>query len=317
MTWQLQYTHPVSSQADYHTFFVYFFDTYLNNKSQFAVTAHPDASAFKRSFSMTYPNPFDGGNNFTTYWWVDWANTTAPTQLKWNIDVTYTSVPGDLGTHLSGQQVNQFDSNFTGSGASNIKIWQSSERADAMLVTYGKRVAFFWPGCTQLAIPQNALGVGPWDGSGGIIGQGWVMPFVGDDQSIRIYNPCYTYQVNYASKYTAVPSYGFQSGYFNSKFPDGPTIFTGASWDAGDASYQNSTYSHPVMDASTTDFGWYVNTPTVDTAGDDYYVLAVSSIDGSLIFDTNSSKYWFVTRSGQNSATYAAFDMGTSEPDFS
>jgi len=317
MTWQLQYTHPVSTDADHHSFFVYFLDTYLNSKTPFTVSGHPDASAFKRSVKMTYPNPYNGGSDSSVYYWVDWLSTTNPTQFRWYLDFTYNTVPGDLGTYTTYSAWNQnWTTYFNASGASNIKIWESSERSDAILVTYGKRVVWFWPGCTQLAISEP-IAVDTWDGSGPISNQGWVMPFVGHHGGITILNPLQNSTVTSSNKYIAVPNWGFTSESMNAMFPDGPFVFTGAAWEIGAASYESWAYATPLMDASTTDFGWWQNTPSVNTTGDDYYYIGLPSSNSTLVNDVNTGEYWLTTNGSDVSSSGAAWNFGTSEPDFS
>lgn len=60
MTWTNTHTIPWVNNATVHDALVYFFDTYLGGKSMFTVSAHPDASAFKRSYEVTYNNAFTG-----------------------------------------------------------------------------------------------------------------------------------------------------------------------------------------------------------------------------------------------------------------
>jgi len=316
MTWQLQYTHPITTAADHHSFNVYFFDTYLSSKTGWNVSAHPDASAFKRSVSITYPNAMDGGSNATCYFWVNWGSVTNPTQTSWYNDYTYTTTPGDLGTYTSYVALHNWISNFNNSGASNIKIWQSSERSDAMLVTAGKRIFFFWPGCTEWAIPEP-YALGTWDGSGPVAGQGWIKPHTGANEgNLVVYNPMQASTASTSSKYSVVPSFGHSQLYMNAKYTSGPTIVTGSSWMVGNTSFEMSAFGMPAMDAGTSDFGYWIPTPSADATTEDSYYIGIGSVDGSLVFDTNTSAYWLQAYPN-SSVTGAAFNFGATEPDFS
>jgi len=316
MTWQLQYTQAISTAADHHSFHVYFFDTYLSGKTGWTVSAHPDASEFKRSVSITYPNAMDGGNDATCYFWVNWGSTTNPTQMNWYSDYTYTTTPGDLGTYTSYLAQNNWITNFNNSGASNIKIWQSSERSDAMLVTAGKRVFFFWPGCTEWAIPEP-YALTTWDGSGPVAGQGWIRPYTGSNEAnMIVYNPMQTTSVSTSGKYAVVPSFGHSASFMNTKYSGGPAIVTGASWMVGNTTHEMSPFGMPAMDASTSDFGYWIPSPSADSTTEDSYYIANGSIEGTLVFDTNTSNYWLQAWPSP-SVTGAAFNFGAAEPDFS
>lgn len=249
------------------------------------------------------------------YYWVNWLSTSNPSFIYWYLDMTYTTLPGDLGTYTSASQANSWIGNFNAQTSTNIKIWQSSERTDACLVTMGKRVAFFWPGCSEWGVTEP-IGIGTWDGSGPITGQGWFFPYIASSQAMQV-----RFSTRYNTPSTAsdylIPNWGFTHSFVNAKYTSGPVILTGFSWNMGTGSYELWQGAFPYMSKTTTDFGQWIPTPAVSSSGDDYWALAVASIDGELVLDTNTNNYWLCAYPNQVNSTCAAFNFGTSEPDFS
>ena len=101
MTWSLSHTIAYSTNADNHSAMVYLYDTALAALSTWTVSAHPDASAFKRSGTRTTTTLL-GGTSYSEYFWFNWLST-SPTIMYINEDATYTTTPGDLGTDTTNQ----------------------------------------------------------------------------------------------------------------------------------------------------------------------------------------------------------------------
>jgi hypothetical protein len=157
MSWQLSNTVTYSSGADIHTAMVYLFDTALSGLTNWTVSAHPDASAFKRSVKRTTANLY-GGANVDNYFYVSWGSTTSPGSLTFYEDATYTTTPGDLGTDIT----NAFASALTnGMTSESIKFWTSTVNSNALLVTRGKSVLFWEPGFSAATYRVDTA----WDGS--------------------------------------------------------------------------------------------------------------------------------------------------------
>ena len=157
MTWTLSNTVTYSSGADIHTAMVYLFDTALSGLANWTVSAHPDASSFKRSIKRTTANLY-GGSNVDNYFWVNWSSATSPSSLVVYEDATYTTTPGDLGTDTT----NSDTANLTaGMASESIKFWTSSVNSNALLVTRGKSVLFWEPGFSAATYRVDTA----WDGS--------------------------------------------------------------------------------------------------------------------------------------------------------
>jgi len=158
MTWTNTHTIPWVNNATVHDALVYFFDTYLGGKSMFTVSAHPDASAFKRSYEVTYNNAFTG-TTAKNYFWANWQSTGGTSSFTIYKDNTYTTVPGDLGT--STQNGVGYGAIWTDPNLS-FRFWTSDLDSNACLVTRGKRTLFYWPGNQDYFIFEDAN----WDGTG-------------------------------------------------------------------------------------------------------------------------------------------------------
>lgn len=307
MTWQLQHTQNYSSAADLNTFLVYFFDTYLNAKTPWAVSAHPDASAFKRSLSLTYTNTFTGGS-FSLYYWVNWLST-SPTTFNLYHDATYTTTPGDLGTYTS--QVEGCDAiPSVGAVGRDFKIWQSSERADASLVTLGKRIVWYWPGATEWNLhPGSPV----WDGTDCPALKDVPFPYIGADlNNMGLWQGNVGTTPNNASAYYTFPVNGFPSYTVANVVYPGTVIITGSPWYSGSSRYP-SQIGRLTISSATSDFG-QVKFGSLNSTGNNRY-LAEYAQDGTLINDTNTGDYWLVGGNA-SSLQYGAWNFGTTEPTF-
>ena len=136
MTWSVAYT--LSSTDNYvNSFADYFFDTYLPSVPGF--TVGPGSDAFERTVELTCDD-IKGGTSSSYTWW-DWtANSSTMYQYENSI---YATTPGDNSDLYSSNSLGAVSTSGT-SGA--WRIWASSERADAFLVTRGDTGMMFWPG---------------------------------------------------------------------------------------------------------------------------------------------------------------------------
>lgn len=127
-------------------YFTYFFDTFLNGRSDFSVSAHPDSSAFKRLVTKTMANNIITGSPFIEYYWVTWSSATSTTNCTWYPNMLYTTTPGDSGsgTYTGTALGNQFlssGSNYGQSSANLIRFW-ASDVNNGFIVTRGKHIQF-------------------------------------------------------------------------------------------------------------------------------------------------------------------------------
>jgi hypothetical protein len=309
MTFQLQHTQNYSSSADLHTFFTYFFDTYLNGLIPWTVTAHPDASAFKRSLKLTYHNTFTNAD-FSLYYWVNWESAT-PTRCIWRHDATYTTVPGDLGTYTTQTAYTDALTNV-GAVGRDFKIWQSSERADATLVTLGKRVVFFWPGATEWNLHP---GIPVWDGTNCPVAKDVPFPYIGHtSECVGFWQGNYFDLPDLNSIYYMWPSNGFPLyTQMNGMYPDGAVI-TGSPWGGGGSRSPGAGMRCAIMSSATSDFGLMKTGPVGSSSADSRYIATYSQ-DGVVVQDSGTGNFWL--RGGSStSLIYSAWNFGTSEPTF-
>ena len=176
MTWSLLNTITPTTTADNHTMFTYLFDTAMQGRGGWTTAAHPDASSFKRKYSITLPNPNRGGANDTRYYWANWSST-SPTALTIYGDATYTTTPGDLCTYTTYNSTQNAYGNGVTNNYGSYRFWTSDQNTGAMLVTMGKRLAFYWPGWTEWALPLGSAD--SWDGTKGPANMYWPFPAMG------------------------------------------------------------------------------------------------------------------------------------------
>ena len=307
MAWSSVYSQSYATNADSHTFMVYLFDTYLNGKTEWSVSAHPDSSAYKRSVSISLPSPWNGGSNVSSYFWVTWGST-SPSSWTWYEDGTYTTVPGDLGTYsINAWSSSSLWTNFSG----DWRIWESSTDTNAVLVTKGKQVIFFWPGPSEwMARPDNS-----WNGSSDNSGSSFG-PYVASTWPQLINGNYPVTDGNNTADYTMTVDVG--TGYTTDKsgLGGGPYwLIPGVQWMSGTSTSSNypSTHSSAAFPRTGADIAWYFS----DTNNDvDRHLTANTSSSWTLLFESNGSKYWLIGSSDLNKQCLA-LDMGTSEPDFS
>lgn len=144
MTWSVTHTIPYVDNSSNHAAMVYLFDTVLAGKTGWTISAHPDASAFKRRAKFTATNKVTN-SNYTIYSWVNWQSTN-PTSLSWFEDAVYTTTPGDTATNTTSGYNSQLSWAVQGE---SWKFCTSNENAQSVLVLKGGKVAFYWPGITN------------------------------------------------------------------------------------------------------------------------------------------------------------------------
>jgi len=304
MTWSLSNTIATASAADNHTALVYLFDTYLNGRSQFTVSAHPDASAFKRRVTCTVNDGMYGGT-YSFYNWVNWTNT-SPTGLTWYEDATYTTTPGDLATDTTSSLTTNND--LWGTTFGNWRFWTSDQDANACLVTIGKRIIFYWPGGSNYNVYSQATPA--WDGTTDRT-QTHIFPYVGIANGSMYYcnRPITSGDSTLEYMMTLTPAMNSTDvGYLGGKeiFWKSPTWMYTVNSTVSSTGWSNKNL--PVVQVGNDQAVWmspsYGNTP---------YHLNISGQGQKLLL--NSTDWWFCP----NSAVYAplCFYMGTSEPDMS
>lgn len=144
MTWSVTHTIPYVDNSSNHAAMVYLFDTVLAGKTGWTISAHPDASTFKRRAKFTTTNKITN-SNYTFYSWVSWQNT-SPTTIFWYEDSTFTTTPGDLATNTNNVITSQMSWGLAGE---SWKFCTSSENSQSVLVLKGGKVAFYWAGITS------------------------------------------------------------------------------------------------------------------------------------------------------------------------
>lgn len=154
MTWSLSNTITYVNSSTDNTALQYLFDTFLPTVG-WSSSAHPSASATKRSLTRSYTNQLTG-NTLTNYHWTDFASSNTYIMYE---DATYTSVPGDLGT----DGTNSITHTYSNAAYSTLdwKFWTSSEKSSASLVTRGKYAIWFDPGVTDVFAYEDT----GWNGS--------------------------------------------------------------------------------------------------------------------------------------------------------
>ena len=306
MAWSTVHTQAYSTNADNHTFMTYLFDTHLPTKTGWTISAHPDATSYKRSVKLSLPSPWANGSNASSYWWVSW-NTTTPNSWTWYEDATYTTVPGDLGTDTTNASSTSTQwSGFPGAW----RIWASSTDPQAVLVTKGKMVVMFWPGPTEWFLREDQN----WDGTTDTKGSCWG-PYIGQSYGQLMCNNYPFTTGSNSSEYQMTVDVGHNTINW-SGLGGGPYwLIPGVRWISSVSTTSNypTSDSNPAFPRSGADIAWYLPDANTETNRE----LTISPAQAwSVMFETNSSKYWLMG-SSDISKQCLALDMGASEPDFS
>lgn len=298
MTWSL--THTVAwdgNNATNHTALSYMFDTYLPSKG-FTVTAHPDASAYKRSFSKTYTNTAAPGSE-TQYWWVNWLSTTNSTDYTIYMDATYTTVPGDLGTYTS---FNSGSNNFNTSSYPSIynfdwKFWTSDQVSNSSLVTRGKKVMWYDPGNTAMGVVKNQ----DWLAGGDVRRNTIIAPFATNGGGQRHWGAPFST----TTQYYLITLAGFNSTYIgqmNDTFYQNFPVYLSASSTGPTTSM---VYSHHINQSDVLLHQPVSISPNTFMGG--------NVTDNGVLLEVNGR--WYIRTKPNMTLPSYVFDMGTSEPD--
>lgn len=311
MAWSTVYTQAYSTSADNHTFLTYFFDTYLSGKSGWTTGSHPSGSSTKRVASLTLPSPWENGANATCYYWIDWISPTSSSYWTWYEDATYTTTPGDLGTDTT--------NGWTSNGASwssntgDWRIWESSTDSNAIMLTKGRKVYFYWPGSSEWMVRVDSNWDGSTDNRSTHIG-----PYIGQSPSGLAHANYPLGSGTSGTKYVLVPDLGNNTTSFSS-MPGGPYWFLGGvAWLFSDAASGTSTVypdddSSPALPRTGADTAWFYYDGNTQTSRN---FIANAADEWAVLLETNTNKYWMIGNSDVNKQCLA-FDMGATEPDLS
>jgi hypothetical protein len=296
MTWTQTNTISWSGNSDTHAVNVYFFDTYLNGRANWTVTAHPDASGFKRSVKRTISNNPITGTSFEMYYWVDWSSVTSSTSTSWYNDATYTTVPQDLGTAADADRLIVTWTNGV-SSANVIRFWQSDQNANAFLVTKGKYVMMWDPGIDNILCFEEGTWTGQYNNRSLVFpaGGGGFWRYNGLPYSRNATSPLASY---------ITPAYGGNNVDF---YPsDGQYIFMNTPYCYSRDRTDGAEESIPLSHEACADIGIHTDGTMSSTSR-----ITYSSADGSLLYDGTN----YYLRSNNNYTLGSiVFDMGTSEP---
>ncbi len=307
MTWSLlnEIDNDETSTA-WEAAWTYLFDTALAGRTGFTVSAHPNADNKYRSFSYTAPNPVKGGTESVRHFWTRLISGS----FYIYTDATYTSVPGDLGTYTS--QTSTVNGLGTSNTPGKYRFWTSTENDRALLATVGKRMLFYWPGFTEWALAVRGEDV--WDGTKAPKGMMWPFPFMGAGNYGAYCRGSLTQDNSNSASYY-YPRWSPDSYTPMKTIHPNPTVFTDPSfWYYGNNS-SPSTSSYVIAPSVGSDFaGYWPGAAYSNTAQQE----AVGSplLQGSVILDSGTGKYWFIGIGGTNYKS-GAWDMGTVEPDMS
>lgn len=309
MTWTLTNTIADSSTssgtAESHTAMQYLFDTYLPAKG-WTVSAHPDASAYKRVFSRTTAANMIG-QTLPLYYWANWSSVT-PNTLNVYADLTYTSTPGDVANNTSVYgSMNWNSASYIGAGLP-WRFWSSDQDTGATLVTRGKKVYWYMPDF-QNDIHAMLLDT-DWDGSS----QNQttcVMPFTNQDIMRSAKWPMYTNTSN--GRAHVRPN---AASYNNVPMTATHTLIHNITWVAtnGSSAYNDSS-TQPLF-VTGNDVSVFRNTV------DNYTMTFWNGPTVSNTLLLSNGRYYLCTNNSSSLDTVGgngsiAFDMGTTEPDFS
>ena len=306
MSWSKVYTGGTGGGTANHDFFVYFFDTYLAGKTGWSVSAHPDASAFKRSFTYTVAgaNNVVGGTDHVTYYWFNWGSTAGTTNTVLYADTTYTTTPGDLGTAT-------VPGNLQSAMTGEWSIWESGLDNSEFAVYNGRKCWWYWPAVPKAMLWDDGL----WDGTGTTYrGRVWLWP--GGIQGSQQGNPAYNGgSINGGGEYYLVPDCGFDmdtalASPLGSSFP---IVFEGIQWMVTEASTTSvsglAAESYPMISRGPADTVFKMNHPSADGR----QFGAVNTNAAIILQDTTSGKYYLHHESSLAS-NCVMFECGLVEP---
>jgi hypothetical protein len=287
---------------------VYIFDTFLPTITGFSVSAHPDSSAFKRTFTYTFANnAYDGGTH-TCYFWVNWEQTAAPTNCRIYHDLDYTATPQDTSTSTSitgYQGAPVVNANFVGT----YRFWKTTTNPRAFLITHGLTPWMYWPGYTNLRTWGSPT---VWNGTYQTREQSHPGCIWGTTDSNNYYGSPNTYGSTSKGLLVpiSVPSYAVE--------PDENYLVRDPLMVFNNAGNTVSDIATPGMWDSTVDFGILRNPVTVANNGYRIYMgWGGTNLNNGVMYLINGTDYWLRTNVSNTYMGHPAFYFGTSEPDLS
>lgn len=303
MTWSVTHTIPYVDASSNHAAMVYLFDTVLAGKTGWTISAHPDASAFKRRAKFTTTNKVTNSNH-TFYSWVSWGNT-SPNSLSWLEDAVYTTTPGDTATNFTSGITSQLSWSVQGE---NWKFCTSSDNDQSILVLKGSKVAFYWPGITSgIFWPDSA-----WTAGANNKGT-WICPAIGGSyHSLMVAN--YPAAISTSTdEYMLLPDMGFsQTASVNGYRSAGNYIATNFNWlytQATTTAWPDSSSQVAFNNGGHTDIGvWLPSSLTNDNNNRLPFANNVNGITMQI-----GSDYWYNPFSdlGRQSVV---FNFGATDP---
>lgn len=296
MTWSLAHTVPYVDSSSEGAGWTYLLDTYLPARTGWATSAHPSASAYKRSFNYTYTNKLTGASD-TFYYWIDWLSATNDYCVLYE-DATYTTTPGDLGTDSGSSQSALYNlSSYTGYRKS-FKFWTSDENNRACLVTRGKHICFYWPGFVEAFTYTE----GAWT-AGTKNPRQVIMPMTNDKFCLNANAP-----TSLATGNALYYFHPFVSNYSTNDLAS-PYLVKNVMFGASQNTIGTDSYANSVFAVTADDTQVYVPTgPTTNR-----FITNYANAEGLVNFD--GTDYWLFSSSALNNINLA-LNFGITEPDF-
>ncbi|MEC8756624.1 MAG: hypothetical protein VXX44_01110 [Bacteroidota bacterium] len=297
MAFTVKHTQAYSGVSDTHTFMTYFFGTYLSGKDDWTVNAHPSGDAGKYSVKLELPTPLQGSDH-KSYLWVD-SRADSTDHWKWYDDARYSSTPGDTGDDTTNVVSNS--TNFT-DVSGKWRIWESGVNDQCWMVTKGKHVFGFWPGSTK----SFGMNDPNWDGSYDNHGT-TLFPYVDNgDSALGICNFPLGSGAS-TTEFDIIPAVNY---YDTEDLGLGSTLIHSFSWWATGTSQAPGAATMPILSPGPSDVLWYTNFTGTSASRKFLYN------SWNVVNDTTASKYYLIGTSDTDKQAMA-FDMGSSEPDFS
>ena len=293
MTWSLRASLPFASDQEKIDSWTTVLDTHVGGLANYTVSAHPSASATKRSIKITVPTNHVDGNPYDMYIWLSWSDYS----IDMYEDATYSSVPGDTGTDTT-SAINGYVNNMSGT----LRVWESDQNSETVLITVGKTLLAWFPPFDEILAYEDPL----WDGSADPR-RTHVWPYLCGSSTLKTANWPTNTSGTSGTEYYLVHGFG---GYgTNSNAGGFDIIFRNASFEYSTTALQNSTAGLFCM-PSQYDMGLMFPSGTSSSRR----FSSESATPGMVLYD--GTTYWY---QGDSQATNArtVFEMGPTEPDFS
>ena len=307
MAWVQSNTFTITStQTTWHDFFVYLFDTFLPTITGFTVSAHPDASTFKRKFTYTFANNTYDNNPLTCYHWATWSNDTGPTDLRLYYDLDYSVTPGDtsnLSSIAGWAGVGSIGTSWIGT----YRFWKTTTNSRAFLITHGNTPWMFWPGYANLRTWGDPT---VWAGTYQTREQTHPSVLWGSPGAQSYYGSPRTYGSTQLGDFMPISVPGrVVSPDVNYLVRDPMMVFNTSGTDPDDTTL-------PGMWGGTEDFGILRN-PITEANNDFRMYMSGVTVNNGILYLVNGTDYWLRRDTSNDYLGHAAFYFGTSQPDLS